>query len=128
MIILGVLGSHIPCRLEGLVECQGLLQIQSRKLAPQFVGSFPIFKVINSSAVRLRLLATMRHIHPMYHIFLLKSYVVSTLSSPALPPPPLRLVDGGEVYTLWHLLDVRRQGRGLDYLMDWEGYSPEEWS
>jgi len=42
------------------------------------------------------------------------------------PPPPLKAADGGLLYRVRKLLAVRKRSRGLQFLVDWEGYGPEE--
>ncbi|KAK3553758.1 hypothetical protein QTP70_009186 [Hemibagrus guttatus] len=74
------------------------LRLPCRKLSPRFIGPFTILKQINPS------LAT---------------------EQPNPPPPPL-LLDDGTTYELKETLDSRRRGGQLEYLVDWEGYGPEE--
>ncbi|CAM4349732.1 unnamed protein product [Leuciscus chuanchicus] len=94
------------------------LQAPSRKLAPRFIGPFQISKVINPVTVKLRLPPKLRRIHPVFHVSCIKS-VVRVPSR--ISVPPVQAV-GTSVYTVHKILDMRRRGRGHQFLVDWEGY------
>ena len=95
------------------------------KLAPRYVGPFPIASVINPVSVKLTLPPSMK-INPVFHVSQLKPVTVSPHSNaPPAPPAPLTLPDGGLAWEVDKIIDVRRYGRGYQYLVDWKGYSPE---
>ncbi len=99
--------------------------MDSRKLSPRFIGSFEKEKVINPTAVRLKLPDYMK-IHPAFHMLLLKPVSSSDLSPPAEPPPLAWIIDDHPVYKVLKILDVRHWGRGFQYLVDREEYGQEE--
>ncbi|KAK3562584.1 hypothetical protein QTP86_002060 [Hemibagrus guttatus] len=101
-----------------------------KDLSPRFIGPFTILRQINPITYKLQLPPEYR-IHPTFHVFLLKRHhpSVSRSTEPgsdaAEPPLPL-LLDDGAAYGVREFLDSRRRGGQLEYLVDWEGYGPEE--
>ncbi len=107
------------------------LCLPCRKLSPRFVGPFTILEQVNPVTYKLQLPPQYR-IHPMFHVSLLKPHhePVSLPTEPGQteePPPPL-ILDKGSVYKVKEILQSRRRGGQLQYLVDWERYGPEEWS
>ncbi|KAK3559371.1 hypothetical protein QTP86_012782 [Hemibagrus guttatus] len=106
------------------------LRLPSRKLSPRFIGPFIILKQVNPVTYKLQLPRGYR-IHPTFHVSLLKPHHPSVLPSTepgkdaAEPPLPL-LLDDGTAYGVKEILDSRHRGGRLEYLVDWEGYGPEE--
>ncbi len=104
------------------------LRLPCKKLSPRYVGPFKISRQITPVSFRLELPSNYR-ISPTFHVSLLKPSggprEASEEGAEPQTPPPI-LVDGEEAYRVHELLDSRRRGGMLQYLVDWEGFGPEE--
>ncbi|KAK3568630.1 hypothetical protein QTP86_011439 [Hemibagrus guttatus] len=102
------------------------LRLPCKKLSPKFIGPFKIVRQVNPVAYRLRLPASYR-ICPTFHVSLLKPAhpAVGEARTGEEPPPPLD-IEGSPAYQVRVLLNSRRVRSRLQYLVDWEGYDPEE--
>nr|XP_023655862.1 uncharacterized protein LOC111837765 [Paramormyrops kingsleyae] len=98
-----------------------------RKLGPKYIGPFCVIMLVGPITYRLQLPRLYR-IHPVFHVSLLKPvrYSLAHAPSDAQDPPPQIPLTDGDAYAVHSLLDSRRRGRGLQYLVDWVGYGPEE--
>ncbi|KAK3554731.1 hypothetical protein QTP70_033145 [Hemibagrus guttatus] len=75
------------------------MRVPCRKLSPRFIGPFTITQQVNP---------------------------VTYQPGEAEEPPPLLIMDEGSAYLVRDILDSRRRGGRLEYLVDREGYGPKE--
>ncbi|KAL0147126.1 hypothetical protein M9458_057650 [Cirrhinus mrigala] len=105
------------------------LRLPCRKLSPRYVGPFKIVKQITPVSFRLELPDDYR-VSPTFHVSLLKPAGdpegVEDLDEAASQGPPPVVNGSEEVYRVNTILDSRRRRGQLQYLVDWEGYGPEE--
>ena len=96
-----------------------------KKLDYLKIGPYEIVERINNVAFRLKLPDSVR-IHDVFHVSLLEPFVANPFPSRTVAPPPPEIIDGDEEFEVEEILDSRRVGRGLQYLVRWTGYSPSD--
>jgi hypothetical protein len=98
----------------------------SKKLSDRRLGPFEITQK-HGHAYHLALPATWSRIHPVFNEALLTPYHPPTFPSQTdTRPPPDILTSGEEQYEVERIENVRRRGRGLQFLVKWKGYPIDE--
>uniref|UniRef100_A0A3B1JYM9 Gypsy retrotransposon integrase-like protein 1 n=1 Tax=Astyanax mexicanus TaxID=7994 RepID=A0A3B1JYM9_ASTMX len=98
-----------------------------RKLLPKYIGPFKVLSQVNEVTYKIELPAQYR-VHNSFHVSLLKPLVPGPLAEGVPDDVPPAAVEGEDssTYAVREVLDSRRRGGVLQYLIDWEGYGPEE--
>ncbi len=95
------------------------------KLDNHRLGPFTIVEQINDVAFRLQFLSSMA-IHDVFHVPLLEPYHANIIPDRVQPPPPSIEFEGDSYFRVKEVLQSRwRRGR-LEYLVDCEGFGPQD--
>jgi hypothetical protein len=89
------------------------------------LGPFKIIAQINPVSYHLEVPPTI-HIHPVFHVFLLKPYKKSQIPSRIPPLPPSIEIDHDVKYKVEEILDSCLRHRRLEYFIHWKGYGISE--
>jgi len=96
----------------------------TKKLQHRFIGPYRVTQKVSPVAYKLELPETL-HIHPVFHVSLLRPYKDPTSfpdrAIPEPPPPPITIDDMPE-YEVEHILDHRHRRNKTEYLVKWVGY------
>ena len=98
----------------------------SKKLDNKWAGPFPVKEKVGPAAYHLKLPRAWR-IHRVFNEVLLTPYCPPSFLSQSLPPPPPPTIDDDHLeYEVEAILDVKKVGWGVKYLVKWQGYPVEE--
>ncbi|KNE95757.1 hypothetical protein PSTG_10973 [Puccinia striiformis f. sp. tritici PST-78] len=96
------------------------------KLQHRWLGPFSIKKRISPSVYELILPLTMKGVRPTFHVSVLRRHNPDTITDRQNPDPIPVIVKGEEEWEVEEILDCRRKGRTLEYLIGWKGFGPEQ--
>ena len=91
------------------------------KLAHKRYGPFKILVQVGSLAYKLKI-PDHWWIHPVFHASMMNEYMEMEEHRPNFLKPPPEVLNDKEHYEVEAILDSRKQGRGIKYLIKWEGY------
>lgn len=98
----------------------------TKKLDDKRFGPFPIVEKVGQAAYKLELPHTWRQ-HPVFHESLLTPFIESSFPNQDIPRPPPEIDEEGHPeYEVETILESRKRGRGMQYLVKWKGYPYSE--
>ncbi|QRW23764.1 Transposon Tf2-7 polyprotein [Rhizoctonia solani] len=97
----------------------------SHKLEHKRLGPYKVLEKIGRNSYKLDLPKSMK-VHPVFNIALLHKKPVDEYDRDPVPLPPVVTADGEEEYTVERILDSKKVGRQVKYLVKWKGYGPED--
>ncbi|CAM6120800.1 unnamed protein product [Calypogeia fissa] len=115
-----------------VVNHQPIGERQSKIGGSSYRSIFHYTKRIGAVAYELSLPKTMRHLHPVFHVSLLKPYISrpAAFSNPHPVPPLPEIVDDHIEYEVDRILQkcMIRRGRKMiiEYLVRWKGFPLHE--
>jgi hypothetical protein len=96
------------------------------KLDHWWLGLFPIECKISNSAYRLTLPSSMKGIHPVFHVSILRKFNIDTIKDRKQERPAQVQVNGKEEWEVEGVLDCRKKGQKMEYHVHSKGFGPEE--
>src|ERR1700736_6308236 len=97
-----------------------------KKLDDKRFGPFEILEKIGYSAYKLSLPKSWKQ-YPVFNESLLTPYIAPSFKNQDIPrPPPDIDEEGHPVYEVEEILEKRQRGRGIQYLVKWQGYPHSE--
>jgi transposase InsO family protein len=101
----------------------------SQKLLARFAGPHTIIEQLSPVSFRLDLPPSMK-IHPVFHVDRFRHYHPSPAElgprTPARPPPVI--IEDEEEYEVEAIADHRKVNNKMEFLLQWQGYSREDWT
>lgn len=109
------------------IEHLGVIAKGSRKLAPLWIGPYPVISKTTPDTYRVRLPFGLR-LHPEFHTSLLKPYLEDPTSGRNNKPNKGMIAAGGhnDSFLVESIVGHRKRNGKIEYQVKWLGYSDEE--
>ena len=108
---------------EVLLDTRNLCMTGCRKLRQRWVGPFVVERLVGPVACKLHLNATLKGVHDVFHISLLRKYERG--GNGQEPPAPI-VVDGHEEYEVAGIKGHRVHRGKREFLVSWVGHDASE--